>query len=253
MPFTLSHAAVTILFKPWLNQKISFTGLALGCMAPDFEYFLRMQMRGEIGHQFWGIFLLDLPVAMILAWVIHSIIRDPLIENLPLTLKQRLIIYHHHNWNEYFKQHVWIVALSIIIGIFTHIVWDAFTHKTGFFVQQTELLRIEIIFGDFRIYLYKLLQYMSSVLGLVLIFIYLYKMPSYTVENFKKRQSDSYVFYWSMVCALLITFWGVWCFMNPDLIFGAGHVIVSLIACAFWSFFFTALIFKSFKHAQFKL
>ncbi|OTG97935.1 hypothetical protein B9T24_00750 [Acinetobacter sp. ANC 4654] len=47
MPFTFSHTAAVFLFKPWLN-KLSLTGLALGCMAPDFEYFLRMRMQGSL-------------------------------------------------------------------------------------------------------------------------------------------------------------------------------------------------------------
>ena len=112
MPFTLSHTVASLLFIRAIRAgKLSATGLILGCMAPDFEYFLRMKMYGEWGHTAWGMLFLDLPIALLIALLFHRYIRDAVIRHAPTFLQTRLMPYYQCNWWHYFKHHV-IAVLS---------------------------------------------------------------------------------------------------------------------------------------------
>jgi hypothetical protein len=55
MPFTFSHPAI-ILPLAYLPKKwYSMTGLVIGSLVPDFEYFLRMSMAGYHSHTIAGL------------------------------------------------------------------------------------------------------------------------------------------------------------------------------------------------------
>ena len=244
MPFTFSHTAATLLFKPWLHkQKLSYTALILGCMAPDFEYFLRLKMQGDYGHHFVGIFLIDLPVSIILALLIHLFIRDQFIEYSPKFLKQRLIIFQNINWLAYFRHNFWTVVISIIIGIFTHIVWDAFTHQTGFFVQQISYLQNTIQLGNLQVKVFKLLQHASSVLVLFVVLICIYKLPKYEIST-QENSKQKFRLYWLMIIVLIICFFCLRVIFNLDLIHSIVNILVIGIACIFWSVLIVSLAFK---------
>lgn len=244
MPFTLSHTAAILIFKPLLKKKkLSYTGLILGTMSPDFEYFLRMKMQGEIGHQLMGILLLNLPVSVMIALVFHLVIRDQLIEYSPKIIKKRFIVYQYQNWFIYFKQHFYIVMTSILLGIFTHILWDSFTHRTGFFVQSFAILHQNINVSGYSIHVYNILQHSSSALGLALILYFIYKMPTTHLEEVNPNFCNSLV-YWLLISVFIAIFFTLWSQFNNQLVYSIGHIVVAFIASTFWSILFTALIFK---------
>lgn len=251
MPFTFSHTAAVFLFKPWLN-KLSLTGLALGCMAPDFEYFLRMRMQGEFGHHITGIFLFDLPVSILIALVFHQVIRDEMIENSPWFLKKRFVIFQNLDWFGYFKNHYLMVIISIFFGIFTHVIWDSFTHQIGFFVQKLVVLQDTISIADFDIPLYKIFQHLSSSLGLIIIFIYFFKFRPYTSSQENKTNSERKIqwLYWGAILVLLGCLFSLWSILNSDLKFSLVHVLVAAIACSFWSILIVSLFYKIMKNRK---
>jgi hypothetical protein len=92
MPFTFSHPAIVI---PLAAKKIrlSATGLIVGSMAPDFEYFIRMKNVSRYSHTAMGLFWFDLPLALLLCFIYHLIVRNSLFDNLPAFLKERLMVY----------------------------------------------------------------------------------------------------------------------------------------------------------------
>ncbi len=155
MPFTFAHPAIVLPIGLIKRRKwISFTALVTGSMSPDFEYFFRMKLYGEFGHSIAGIFLLDLPVAIIIALVFHQVIKEALILHLPNFLSARLLAFESENWWIYFKNNFLAVAISAIIGAASHIFWDGFTHADGYFVKLfPALLYMEI----HKIPLYKIL------------------------------------------------------------------------------------------------
>lgn len=63
-----------------------------------------------------------------------------------------------------------VIAGSIAIGAGTHVGWDAFTHGNTFVVKNFEFLRTPLSLMDgLRTPLYKVLQHLSSVLGLIVL------------------------------------------------------------------------------------
>jgi hypothetical protein len=80
MPFTLSHPAAAI---PFLRTRLVPSALVIGCMVPDFEYFLRFAPEGGFGHSLPGVFVFDLPVAFIALWLFPHMQRSRSIHGCP--------------------------------------------------------------------------------------------------------------------------------------------------------------------------
>lgn len=252
MPFTLSHPIASYLFKSGITRGyLSVTGLILGCMAPDFEYFLRMQMYGGWGHQWSGVFLLDLPVAMLLAVLIHTIMRDPVILHLPKMLKQRLMIYVGQPLPLSSIRYWWVLCISILLGIATHIFWDAFTHPSGYFVQQYALLNHQVVLFGHSLYVYKILQHLSSLGGLTLIALYIYFLPVVAVQATPYKQQFKF---WLTVISGFMLMMGCWFYFSQMQYASIQqiivHVLVASIACGFYAVLCTALLYLVRSHQQ---
>ncbi|MDP8052585.1 DUF4184 family protein [Pasteurella atlantica] len=173
MPFTFSHPAIVLPLKNILGRHVSLIALIIGSLTPDFEYFLRMKMYGEYGHTFYGVLGFDLPLGIILYLIFHRIIKKPLIENSPRFIQGRLAIFKNDDGFGYFKRHYFIVIFSIIIGAYSHLFWDLFTHHNTCFVNYFELHQT---IANTTIPFFKLLQHLSSVIGMLFIFSYLLMM-----------------------------------------------------------------------------
>jgi hypothetical protein len=66
-----------------------------------------------------------------------------------------------------------MVVFSLLVGIATHILWDAFTHPRYWLYNHWHFLHVKVLlplFG-FRPW-YAILQYLSSVLGIVVILLW---------------------------------------------------------------------------------
>jgi hypothetical protein len=171
MPFTFSHPAIIL---PLLeHRKISATALVVGSMSPDFEYFFRMKMQSEISHSFLGILLIDFPLGFLVMCVFHGIIKNSLIDHLPSFFKARLQLLKNNNWFTYLKNNVLVVCISFIIGALSHLFWDSMTHWDGYIVQRVAFLNAPIL----NISIYKLMQHLSSIVGLAIILHFIYKLP----------------------------------------------------------------------------
>ncbi len=123
MPFTPAHAAAAL---PLLRTRLVPSALVVGTMAPDFEYFLRLAPGGGFGHTFAGAFLLSLPLALVVLWMFHAVVKAPLVQLFPDPFRLRIA-------TEPFRfggpRRFGLIVLSALAGIFTHILWDSFTHS----------------------------------------------------------------------------------------------------------------------------
>jgi hypothetical protein len=172
MPFTFSHPAIIL---PLINKRkkiFSSTGLIIGCIIPDFESFIRFTQHKIYSHSWMGIFWYDLPMAVIFAFIFHDIIRDPLIKNLPEFFKNKFTKYTGFNWNQFFKKHFFMIIISMIAGIFSHLLWDAFTHLN---LVNPNAIDSNVYVGSFR--LYKALQYSNSLIGMLVVIFYIMRLP----------------------------------------------------------------------------
>lgn len=196
MPFTFAHPAIVMPVNRVFHTRFSLSGLVIGSMVPDFEKFILVTDVKTYSHTWHGMFWLDLPLGFAIAFLFHSVVRDTLIDNLPAFFRRRLIGYKKLNWNKYCKDHFGNVLLAMFIGIFSHILWDDFTHADGFFVRHIPFLQG---YGPYAGY--KVLQFTTSVLGVLAVLIGIGAMPQQYVAP-KKLNTG----YWLIVLCTAIAF-----------------------------------------------
>ncbi|NOW94529.1 DUF4184 family protein [Mucilaginibacter sp. SG564] len=165
MPFTFAHPALVLPLKQLPKRWISMTALVMGSMVPDFEYFFRMRVRSIYSHTLSGLLWFDLPVGLLLFLVYHKIVKDKLIDHLPIQLKQRLSKFKGNTQSGVSPEYIAVIVISILIGSTSHLLWDSFTHPAGYFVMAIPVLTYTIHIGDHQLYGYKLAQHASTVLG----------------------------------------------------------------------------------------
>ncbi|MCL2722526.1 MAG: DUF4184 family protein [Treponema sp.] len=194
MPFTLAHPVIVLPLKnKYFSRYFSLTALVIGSMFPDFEYFIRMTLKSIYSHTVLGIFLFNLPLGLLFCFIFHNIIRDELFNNAPHFLRVRLNVYRGFNWNNYFLKNPIIIIVSLIIGSFSHILWDSFTHFNGYFVEKIGFLNYSVIISNISIPVYKILQHSGSIIGCLIIFILIMKLEKN--DNLNKIN----IWYWVFV------------------------------------------------------
>ncbi|MGV3539594.1 MAG: DUF4184 family protein [Rufibacter sp.] len=198
MPFTFSHPYVILPFKRWSGKWFSMTALTLGSMVPDFEFFIRMKAEAVLSHTVKGMSIFNLPLVVVLSFLYHCWVRNPLLQNLPDFLRRRLSKFTLFNWPRYVRQNWLAVFVSALLGTFSHYVCDDFTHGYGWFAKNIPVLAASYyVMGKF-LPGFHLLQYLSSlVMGLLLMRAAL-KLPlasGYLQEN-------QFYLYWTIVVGI---------------------------------------------------
>ena len=159
VPFTLSHVAAVLPLHRG-RAALPAAALVLGSMAPDLVMVLGQPALRSASHSLAGAVTVDLPLVAVtwLLWV--HLVREPVRQVLPGvgarwrparpgTPTQRLAR--------------WLAAA--LLGIATHLAWDAFTHRDGWVVRNVAALQSRV----FDVRVADWLQLGSSVLGLVVL------------------------------------------------------------------------------------
>lgn len=174
MPFTFAHPAAVIPLNRKFNKHLDFTALVLGSMAPDFEYFLWAKPLATIGHRWDGFIIINLPICLLLAYLFHCLVKKPMLTCLPSSLSKYMMPVINQAWSLKSFKALIVFMYSSILGMCTHVLWDGFTHKTGYFVERFSFLLREVSVLEFKIPIYKLAQHTSTVVGLSIIIYILY-------------------------------------------------------------------------------
>jgi len=168
MPFTLSHAAAALPFR---RTRLVMSAVIFGCFAPDLEYFLWLRPHGHFGHTFPGLFIFDLPAALISLFLFQRYGKEPLIACLPAHLRERLRSGPDLSMES--LSGLALVCVSILVGSATHILWDSFTHSNTWFAHHWKFLVTEIHVPLFGLREWAaIFQYLSSALGIVVILVW---------------------------------------------------------------------------------
>lgn len=239
MPFTFSHPALIFPFNFLPRNYVSMTGLVIGSMTPDFEYFLRMKIQGEYSHTLGGLLWFDLPLGILLTFIFHNIVRDTLFSNLPEALESRLADFKKFNWNEHFKKYWLTIILSVLFGAASHLFWDGFTHVDGYFVEMFQPLSNSVSFFDRPIPVFKIVQHASTIVGGIVVLIVLYRLPKSTPD----QADDNSVLYWSLVSAIFLVVIIIRFFVGLTLS-EYGNIIVSCISALFVALILSPLIMR---------
>jgi hypothetical protein len=182
MPLTFSHPAIVLPLKYLPKRWISLTGLVIGSVTPDFEYFARMKVSSIYSHTWFGLLWFDLPVGLLLCFVYHDIVKGTSISHLPKALRSRFEQYNALDWNNHFIKNSLVIILSILVGSTSHLFWDSFTHVTGYFVVLWDMVKPISLFG-IEMPLYKLVQHCSTLIGGIVILAAIYKMPNRPISK----------------------------------------------------------------------
>ncbi len=244
MPFTFSHPVAILPFAYLPKRWVSVTGLVIGSIVPDFEKFIKMQAGHSFSHTLAGVFYFNLPLALGLAFLFHTVLRNTLIDYAPLFLRARFTPYKTFQWHLYFINHWSKVLVCILLGAFTHLFLDSFTHFHGGFVQDIPYLKKYFFIQGQIIYHYQILEIVLSLLGGLLCFVAVLKIPASPVGAYTVPYR---VKYWLIICSYSIFI------IILRIVAGAAirHVwdmINIVIAALLLSVFITTIIFKRYKN-----
>jgi hypothetical protein len=168
MPFTISHAAAA---WPFRKSKLVLSAVIIGAMAPDLEYFLPFGVTGKWTHSLAGTFEFSLPATLILLALFHDVLKRPVVALLPGCVQLRIIIKRFRFWP---LSRFLLIAASALTGVATHLFWDSFTHAEGWMVARIAWLQIPHVIWGNRVWPnYKFAQHGSTVLGLLLLALWL--------------------------------------------------------------------------------
>lgn len=197
MPLTFSHPALILPGKYLPERWVSMTGLIVGSITPDLEYFIRMRERSTYSHTWAGIFWFDLPLSLLLTFIYHYLVRNAFTCNSPAFLRRRLSKYINFDWGHYFKNHFLLVIICLLIGITSHVFWDSFTHLNGYFVKAVPFLRETVIIYGNHIPNARILQAISTVVGGLVVFYAIMRMP----DDMDAPPINNPTYYWLIIIA----------------------------------------------------
>lgn len=166
MPITPAHAAAAWpLHRAF--RRLPAAALVIGTMAPDLEYVLRMRPVGKFGHTPIGLFVFCLPATMALWWAWRGAIRPALTPLLPPVLRAAAQAPPPGRATDA----VPLAMMAALLGAATHILWDGFTHETGWAVALLPAMR-RAPAGLPGLPWFMLAQYGSSVLGALVVLLW---------------------------------------------------------------------------------
>ncbi|MFC0180231.1 DUF4184 family protein [Thorsellia kenyensis] len=212
MPFTFSHPAAVIPIAKMTNYRLPIIALSLGSCSPDFGYYTNEWIYAARSHDFLYSLLYMLPACLLLIAII-SLFKKEIIILSPKYVKV-MAEQHIPTFSVPKLQTVFLTILAIIIGIYSHIIWDSFTHNPDKFKPWWPYIGQEVHILSIDIKIYKLLQHFSTILGMAVILLFLLKgvikqkkSQKQNILNIELQNNDKWVIaYWVtlfLVCGLI--------------------------------------------------
>ncbi len=166
MPFTLAHPAAIL---PLRRLRFLHTlPLVIGSLVPDVPYYLPVPVNRMFSdtHTLYGSVAVDIPLGVALL-VLVLLLREPL--TVLLSAQARALCLRSIDRFLARPLH-WPIALaSILLGAWTHIAWDSFTHPMGWTTVRVAALSSPVSVFGWDTEASHLLQYVSSVFGLIVL------------------------------------------------------------------------------------
>ncbi len=158
MAFTFSHIVVAPLIYRLSKAQLPLSALVIGCMLPDLA---RVIFNSPINHHFSGMFSLNL----ICGWLFYTVWQ----------VFYRPILYALAEWPIPVRQPFHLsaflmVSLALLIGNFTHLLWDSFTHLDDRTWFAHQFLAIPVQLAGIDMPMHRFLQYVTSLVVLPLLY-----------------------------------------------------------------------------------
>ena len=169
MPYTVSHAIISLPVCSFTRNKIPLFSVIVGSISPDFPYLLALSPTYAPGHSMLGVLIYCLVPSLIVLFFWYRWFEIPTINLFHLPRRQK----------KFETSSYYLIIIGVLIGAYSHALWDATSHSYGAFVVANDFMHRE----RFSLPLYKWNQYGSGILGLILLtFWYIYSV-------FKNRQN----------------------------------------------------------------
>ena len=165
MPWTFAHPAAVLPLRRLRPMHLNFAGLVVGSMTPDLGYYIDFWDLARLAHTLFGSVLVCLPTGLTLLAALY-VLRKPLWYLLPQPHRSVLapVVAGPPSLR---PSSLLATAVSIVLGAWTHIVWDSFTHKSGWVVKHVTFLQEPpFLIGVTEFPTYQLLQLLSTLVGI---------------------------------------------------------------------------------------
>ena len=172
MPFTLSHPAAVLPLRR-LCPRLNFAALLIGSVIPDIGYYIPALAAHQQTHSLAGLIFPGLPVGLLMLGLLH-LLKRPLCFVLPQPHRDALTPLGTESRRWPSLASLVTAAASVLLGAWTHIAWDSFTHRGRWGPQHLPFLNDPaLVIGGQAIPLYEWLQWLSSIAGgLILLWAY---------------------------------------------------------------------------------
>ena len=162
MPWTFAHPAAVLPIKRLCPASLDFSALVIGSMIPDLGYYIPYSTLARPAHSFLGSVLICLPAGLAL-WGIFHLLRKPLCFILPQPHRRALtpLAATPFSWH---ARSLIAAGVSVLLGAWTHIIWDSFTHNTWlveYLLLREPVFRVSTVEFPW----YSLLQHVSTAVG----------------------------------------------------------------------------------------
>lgn len=171
MPFTPSHAVVAL---PLLRTPLVPAALAIGAMTPDLPLFTRGLGPGYLFTHSAANVVYTALIALALLLIWRVVLRPGLVALAPAVVARRLPAEWSFSGLATAREALrgrggrsgpWLLAVSLVLGVLSHIGWDLFTHEGRWGVEA--LPALQQMWGPMPGY--RWLQHGSSIVGLLVL------------------------------------------------------------------------------------
>ncbi len=170
MPWTFAHPAAVLPLRALCPRYLSFPALVVGSVIPDAGYYIAGADFATHAHSLIGGVLICLPTGLLALWVLYFM-RRPLCFILPQPHRAALTPLA----DAPVALTAWLllkVAVSLVIGACTHIVWDAFTHKRDLIGLPMAWLHATAFQAGARVVpVYYVMQWLSTLAGTAILIV----------------------------------------------------------------------------------
>ena len=170
MPCTLSHPAAVVPLQRFCPHGLAFPALVIGSMTPDVGYYIHRFDMASFAHTILGSFAVCLPNGVFLLLIFY-LVRKPVCFISPTPHREALSQLCSAVLRLGLRS-LAVIPVSLLLGAWSHILWDSFTHQTGWFVQRVSWLREPLFaIGSTSFRGHYLLQQFGTVAGAVVLLV----------------------------------------------------------------------------------
>jgi hypothetical protein len=175
VPFTLAHPAAILPLRGW--RYLRTVPLIIGAMIPDARDYVPSTISHYMYriHSFRGSYTTCLVLGFALLAAVFGL-RRPL--TALLSVRARWLCLNALGPFSRDSREWAFAPLAILIGAWTHLLWDSFTHNDGWVVHRVAVLSATVTIGSYRGTVCHVLQYLSSAFGLAVMVVWYWRLPT---------------------------------------------------------------------------